>query len=121
MTNVTASGFEFGLRSWSCFSHYPFVIKACHALCLVHDGSTNGAQTSQPRATPWGLNRRKTPALKGRQSLCRPFRAGRIFLPGTQGVALGWLVSGPLALQAADRLNAHDRLKPLISWFRGNR
>ena len=40
----------------------------------------------------------KNPALKGRDNVCRPFRAGCVVGRGSQGVALGWLVCAPLVL-----------------------
>jgi hypothetical protein len=42
-------------------------------------------------------------APKGRSEfLCRPFRAGKIIVRHSQGVALGWNIS---ALRAEERLN----------------
>ena len=59
--------------------------------------STKDAQTSQPRATPWvSCQKRQSPERAAH--LVTPFqgfiRDGRF----SQGVALGWLVAGPLAL-----------------------
>ncbi len=50
--------------------------------------------------------RRTNKALKGRDNLCRPFRALFLFYLETQGgarasLALGWLVAGPLVRSAA--------------------
>ena len=69
--------------------------RASHPFYQVSDGSTKGAQTSQPRATPW-VSFKGIPsperaadwaALSGLSGLC----------VATQGDALGWLVFGPLA------------------------
>ena len=58
-----------------------------------------------------GIHRR---ALKGRhqrvQDFFRPFRAGPIYL-GTQGVALGWLMSGLWPCEV------HDKLYTIVSEY----
>ena len=43
--------------------------------------------------------------------MCRPYRAIRSFIIETQGVALGWLVSGPLALSGSPHSNRAPTLR----------
>ena len=62
------------------------------------EGQRPGNKPAQGNAL--GSARRETPALKGRHTLLRPFRAGSVPTI-TQGVALGWLVCGPLAVARA--------------------
>ena len=43
-----------------------------------------------------------------------PFQGLSHLLPGTQGVALGWLVCGPLALSSDADLRVHDGYPPAL-------
>ena len=58
-------------------------------------------QTS-PRQRPGKAIQSRSSPKRAEQRMCRPFRAGKL-LPPTQGVALGWLVAGPLALHGRER------------------
>lgn len=58
--------------------------------------------------------------LKGRTIgsrgwLFRPFRAGPPFLAGTQGVALGWIETGPLARKRATRCKRIRSFQPKVT------
>jgi len=53
----------------------------------------------QPRATPWVAGIKTTKALKGRHHDSTPLQGFDPVKPRSQGVALGWYVSGPLALK----------------------
>jgi hypothetical protein len=64
---------------------------------------SHGLQGQRPGNKPaqgnaLGILRKKAKALKGRNTLSRPFRAFSFLNRATQGVALGWLVSAPLVL-----------------------
>ena len=62
----------------------------------LHEGQRPRHKPAQGNALG---NRMKTgKALKGRDNLCRPFRAHFLGGIATQGVALGWLVAAPLVL-----------------------
>ena len=61
--------------------------------------STKGAVTSQPRATPW-VTSVKMVSPERAEHACRALSGLIPLAVETQGVALGWLVFGPLALPA---------------------
>ena len=63
---------------------------------LADEGQRPGNKPAQGNALGHGTD--KNPALKGRDNVCRPFRAGWFVCRGSQGFALGWLVCAPLVL-----------------------
>ncbi len=71
----------------------------CDASGQVLKGQRPGDKPAQGNALGTVFVQDK--GLKGRDKLCRPFRALILVLPMTQGVALGWLVFAPLVLLAA--------------------
>ena len=75
------------------------LLRACPALCSVMRTSTKGAQTSQPSAKPWDAEEKNQSPERARQGV-PPFQGFVLVEPFSQGVALGWLVAGPLALHA---------------------
>ncbi len=73
------------------------------------DSSTNGAIDTSPGQRP-GCAQKQTRALKGRDRKVPP-RWGFILLSSkTQGAALGWYISGPLALCVARIAKMHNTL-----------
>ena len=64
--------------------------------------STEGAQTSQPKAAPWENYPITIKPRKGGTRDVPPFQGWGGFYRPTQGVALGWLVAGPVALHCRE-------------------
>jgi hypothetical protein len=56
------------------------------------------------------IGNKKSKALKGRAMMLPPLQGFVLFFEQTQGVALGWYVTGPLALWMAAGQKVHDTL-----------
>ena len=63
-----------------------------------HDAQGHRPGNKPAQGTALGKSALTDTALKGRNHVCRPFRALSFFCQDTQGVALGWLVCAPLVL-----------------------
>jgi hypothetical protein len=101
ITSLNSSSFRFLLMEAR--------VSACHALWVwAERWRAKGPQTNQPRATPWVTGRVRA-ALKGRNNMCRPFRACSFF-SGFPGLCPGLACFRTFGAPSRRAPKVHDRL-----------